>query len=54
MFHAIELKTFIDQRRSLAVIDYVQYPLPFKIKRVFYIYNIDDFQLRSHVIIKQY
>ena len=48
MAHIIELNTFIDQRGNLSVIDDVQSTLPFKIKRVFYIYNIDDSQRGGH------
>ena len=48
MAHIIELNTFVDQRGNLTVIDDVQSTLPFKIKRVFYIYNIDDSQRGGH------
>ena len=48
MAHIIELNTFVDQRGNLSVIDDVQSMLPFKIKRVFYIYNIDDSQRGGH------
>ena len=48
MAHIIELNTFVDQRGNLSVIDDVQSTLPFKIKRVFYIYNIDDSQRGGH------
>jgi len=39
MAHLIDLKTFTDERGNLTVIEKV---LPFKIKRVFYIYGVDD------------
>ena len=48
MAHIIELNTFVDQRGNLSVIDDVQSTLPFKIKRVFYIYNIDYSQRGGH------
>ena len=48
MAYIIELNTFVDQRGNLTVIDDVQSTLPFKIKRVFYIYNIDDSQRGGH------
>ena len=48
MAHIIELNTFVDQRGNLSVIDDVQSTLPFEIKRVFYIYNIDDSQRGGH------
>ena len=48
MAHLIKLKTCVDQRGSLSVIDDVQSILPFQIKRVFYIYNIDDSQRGGH------
>ena len=48
MAHIIELNTFVSQRGNLSVIDDVQSTLPFKIKRVFYIYNIDDSQRGGH------
>ena len=48
MAHIIELNTYIDQRGNLTVIDDVESILPFKIKRVFYIYNIDDSQRGGH------
>ncbi len=35
----ITLKTFIDQRGNLTVIEKV---IPFEIKRIFYIYGVDD------------
>ena len=48
MAHLIELETFVDERGSLSVIDDAQSVLPFKIKRVFYIYNIDESQRGGH------
>ena len=39
MAHVVDLKTFTDRRGNLTVIEKV---LPFDIKRVFYIYGVDD------------
>ena len=39
MAELIKLKTFTDKRGSLSVIEK---EIPFPIKRVFYIYNVDD------------
>ena len=39
MAHIIDLKTFTDNRGNLTVIEKV---LPFDIKRIFYIYGVDD------------
>ena len=39
MAHLLNLKTFSDKRGSLTVIEKI---LPFEIKRVFYIYGVDD------------
>jgi hypothetical protein len=39
MAHIIDLKTFTDKRGNLTVIEKV---IPFEIKRVFYIYGVDD------------
>ncbi|HEU5166441.1 MAG TPA: FdtA/QdtA family cupin domain-containing protein [Chitinophagaceae bacterium] len=39
MAELIRLKTFTDQRGSLSVIEK---EIPFPIRRVFYIYNVDD------------
>ncbi|MCB9335179.1 MAG: FdtA/QdtA family cupin domain-containing protein [Flavobacteriales bacterium] len=39
MAHIIDLKTFTDSRGNLTVIEKV---IPFDIKRVFYIYGVDD------------
>ena len=39
MAHLVDLKTFTDNRGNLTVIEKV---LPFDIKRIFYIYGVDD------------
>ena len=39
MAHIIDLKTYCDKRGNLTVIEKV---LPFAIKRIFYIYGVDD------------
>lgn len=39
MAHIIDLKTFTDTRGNLTVIERV---IPFNIKRIFYIYGVDD------------
>ncbi len=39
MAHLIDLKTFTDSRGNLTVIEKV---FPFDIKRIFYIYGVDD------------
>lgn len=39
MAHLIELTTFSDKRGNLTVIEN---EIPFKIKRIFYIYGVDD------------
>ena len=39
MAHIVDLKTFTDKRGNLTVIEKV---LPFQIKRLFYIYGVDD------------
>jgi dTDP-4-dehydrorhamnose 3,5-epimerase-like enzyme len=39
MAHIVDLTTFTDKRGNLTVIENV---LPFQIKRVFYIYGVDD------------
>lgn len=44
MAQYIDLKTFTDSRGNLTVIEKI---LPFDIKRVFYIYGVDD-SLRGH------
>jgi dTDP-4-dehydrorhamnose 3,5-epimerase-like enzyme len=45
MASLIELKTFTDGRGSLTVIEK---ELPFEVKRIFYIYNIDESQRAKH------
>ena len=39
MAHIIDLKTFTDERGNLTVIEKT---IPFDIKRIFYIYGVDD------------
>ncbi len=39
MAHLIDLKTFTDKRGNLTVIEKI---IPFNIKRIFYIYGVDD------------
>ena len=39
MAHFISLKTFTDKRGNLTVIEKI---IPFSIKRIFYIYGVDD------------
>ena len=45
MAHIIDLITFTDQRGNLTVIEKV---IPFDIKRVFYIYGVDDSKRGGH------
>ncbi|MGE0088144.1 MAG: FdtA/QdtA family cupin domain-containing protein [Bacteroidales bacterium] len=45
MAYLIDLKTFTDKRGNLTVIEKV---LPFDIKRVFYIYGVDDSARGGH------
>ena len=45
MAHIIDLKTFTDARGNLTVIEKV---IPFDIKRVFYIYGVDDSARGGH------
>ena len=45
MAHIIDLKTFTDARGNLTVIEKV---IPFDIKRVFYIYGVDDSKRGGH------
>ena len=45
MAHIIDLRTFIDKRGNLTVIEKV---IPFDIKRVFYIYGVDDSKRGGH------
>jgi len=49
MAHIIELNTFSDDKRgSLTVMDDIKSLIPFEIKRVFYIYDVDDSQRGGH------
>ena len=45
MAHIIDLKTFTDSRGNLTVIEKV---IPFDIKRVFYIYGVDESKRGGH------
>ena len=45
MPNILDLKTFIDERGNLTVVEKV---LPFEIKRVFYIYGVDDSSRGNH------
>ena len=45
MAHIIDLKTFTDYRGNLTVIEKV---LPFDMKRIFYIYGVDDSERGGH------
>ncbi|HRE74823.1 MAG TPA: FdtA/QdtA family cupin domain-containing protein [Flavobacteriales bacterium] len=45
MAHLIDLKTFTDKRGNLTVIEKV---IPFEIKRIFYIYGVDDSKRGGH------
>ena len=45
MAYLIDLKTFTDKRGNLTVIEKV---IPFEIKRVFYIYGVDDSKRGGH------
>ena len=45
MAYIIDLKTFTDKRGNLTVIERV---IPFDIKRVFYIYGVDDSKRGGH------
>ncbi|MGZ4035146.1 MAG: sugar 3,4-ketoisomerase [Bacteroidia bacterium] len=45
MAHIIDLRTFTDKRGNLTVIEKV---IPFDIKRVFYIYGVDDSKRGGH------
>jgi dTDP-4-dehydrorhamnose 3,5-epimerase-like enzyme len=49
MAHFISLKTFTDQRGNLTVIEKV---VPFDIKRIFYIYGVDDSVRGGHRHVK--
>jgi hypothetical protein len=45
MAHIIDLKTFTDARGNLTVIEKV---IPFEIKRIFYIYGVDESKRGGH------
>jgi hypothetical protein len=45
MAHIIDLKTFTDARGNLTVIEKI---LPFDVKRIFYIYGVDDSSRGGH------
>jgi dTDP-4-dehydrorhamnose 3,5-epimerase-like enzyme len=45
MANLIDLKTFTDKRGNLTVIEEV---IPFNIKRIFYIYGVDDSKRGGH------
>jgi dTDP-4-dehydrorhamnose 3,5-epimerase-like enzyme len=45
MAHLIDLQTFTDKRGNLTVIEKV---VPFDIKRIFYIYGVDDSKRGGH------
>lgn len=45
MAHLLNLKTFTDKRGNLTVIEKV---VPFDIKRIFYIYGVDDSKRGGH------
>ena len=45
MAHLINLQTFTDKRGNLTVIEKV---IPFDIKRIFYIYGVDDSKRGGH------
>lgn len=49
MAHFISLKTFTDKRGNLTVIEKV---IPFDIKRIFYIYGVDDSVRGGHRHVK--
>lgn len=49
MAHIIDLETYTDKRGNLTVIEKV---LPFEIKRIFYIYGVDDSKRGGHRHIK--
>ncbi|SKA17239.1 sugar 3,4-ketoisomerase [Sediminibacterium ginsengisoli] len=42
MAYIIDLPIYTDKRGSLTVLDDVQHLLPFQIRRIFYIYEVDD------------
>ena len=49
MAHLLNLKTFTDKRGNLTVIEKV---VPFDIKRIFYIYGVDDSARGGHRHVK--
>lgn len=49
MAHILSLKTFTDKRGNLTVIEKV---IPFDIKRIFYIYGVDDSVRGGHRHVK--
>ncbi len=51
MAHLLNLKTFIDKRGNLTVIEKV---IPFDIKRIFYIYGVDDSVRGGHRHVNTY
>ncbi len=46
MSKLLELKTFTDKRGNLSVLE--DYEIPFVIKRLFYIYGVDDSERAGH------
>jgi len=48
MAYLINLQTFSDKRGYLTVIDDIENILPFKVKRIFYIYGVDDSPRGGH------
>ena len=44
----IDLKTFLDERWNLTVVENIGNPIPFDIKRLFYIYNVDYSERGKH------
>jgi mannose-6-phosphate isomerase-like protein (cupin superfamily) len=46
MAHLIELPTFSDKRGNLSVLE--DFHIPFSIKRIFYIYGVDDSRRGGH------
>jgi len=48
MAYIINLQTFSDKRGNLTVIDDIENVLPFKVKRIFYIYGVDNSPRGGH------
>ena len=48
MAYLINLQTFSDRRGNLTVIDDIENVLPFKVKRIFYIYGVDNSPRGGH------